>query len=391
MGPEFAIALYYFTFLGALGTFWPFFTLWLAHAGLQPGEITRVMSVYPLAGLIGPPLFGLVADAFRARGSLLRAASAGTLLAFSGFFFARGFKPALYATMAAFAFFRGPILAMADATTFEHVVKHGGSFGRVRLWGSVGFLLAALGAGALCERLGIEHMVDVTAAGLFVAALCAWRLPAPPPERRPQALDAWLRLLERPALWLLLGATALAQLAMAAFDACFSLHLKALGATSGFVGVAWAVGVGAEVLLMAVSQRFIVRYGADKLFAASIATAALRWLLLATVTTPAAALALQPLHGMSFGVFYVCGVTLARERGGAEAPTAAQGLFAGALALGSVTGMQLAGRVYERVGGQGLFRAAAAVASLGCVCAVGHALRRGHHRDAPASLRGQRG
>lgn len=373
MSPEFPIALYYFTFLGALGIFWPYFTLYLASVGLSPTEITQVMSVYPLMGLVGPPLFGLLADARRARGWLLRLASFGTLVAFTGFFRAGASRPALYLTTAAFAFFRGPLLSMTDATAFDCVAKHGGSYGRLRLWGSVGFLLGALGAGALLQSYGVIHMLEPTSAGLLLAAGCAWLMPAPPPERRPRVIAAWVGMLRSGRLWLLLSAVTLAQTAGAAYDSCFSLHLRSLGYGAQFVGGAWAIGVGAEVVLMLWSAPLIRRFGADRLFALALGVAALRWLCIAHVRAPLLLLALQPLHGITFGFFYVAGVTLVRDRGGPEAPTAAQGLFAGALGLGSMTGMQLAGHLFESSAGLGLFTAASCVATLATACAIGYA------------------
>src|SRR5262249_51811545 len=88
---------------------------------------------------------------------------------------------------------------------------------------------------------------------LAVATACAFWLPAPEPRAEPHTLDAWRRLVGRPALWLFLGAAALGQAAGAGFDGCFSLHLQRLGFGGRFVGAAWAVGVTAEVALMAVA------------------------------------------------------------------------------------------------------------------------------------------
>jgi PPP family 3-phenylpropionic acid transporter len=129
------------------------------------------------------------------------------------------------------------------------------------------------------------------------------------------------------------------------------------------------VGVGAEVALMAVSHRVLARLGAERLLVLALATAAARWLALGQAHTGWAILLLQPLHGVTFGLNYVAAVTLMRQEG-AEVPSAAQGLFTGALGLGSVVGLAFAGHVLDRWGGMALYSGAAGVAVLATALAA---------------------
>ena len=363
-----AIAAYYFTFFGALGIFLPYFALWLTARGLSPSEATRVLSLVPLTTLIAPPLVGLVADARRARGWLLRGASVATCVAFVGLVVASG-RPALYLSTALFALCRAPLTSLVDATTLDHVRHHGGSYGRIRLWGSLGFLVAALGFGALAERVGIGVMPTTTTWALALAALCSFALPAPPLVERAGVVGAWWKLVGDGESWLFFAAVALGYLATSAYDSGFSMHLAHLGFGGRFIGAAWATGVAAEIVMMALSGAILARVGAAPLFAFSLATATARWLLLSRVSSATAILLLQPLHGVTFGLFWVAGVTLTRDRAGA-APTAAQGLFAAALGVGSLVGMNVAGRLLEVGGGRLLYGAAAAAAAAATACAV---------------------
>jgi PPP family 3-phenylpropionic acid transporter len=156
------------------------------------------------------------------------------------------------------------------------------------------------------------------------------------------------------------------QMATAAYDSGFSLHLSQLGFGGRFIGIAWAIGVAAEIALMASSPAILARVSPARLFALSLATAVVRWSLLARVTSPAAILCLQPLHGITFGLFWISGVTLVRDRGHA-APTAAQGLFSAAVGTGSLVGMNLAGVLFERGGGRLLYTVAGACAAAATV------------------------
>lgn len=362
-----SISLFYFTFFGALGIFLPYFSLWLVEHGLAPSEATRVLSLTPLMSLLAPPLVGLIADARRARVWLLRGASLMTWLMFLGFFRAAR-RPELYLTTALFALFRAPLTSLADATTLDHVRRHGGSYGRLRLWGSLGFLVAVVGAGALIERAGLPTLIGMAAWALGLCAATAWAMPAPAPVERRGILGAWLHLLGDGDWWIFFVAVVLGQMATAAYDAGFSLHLSRLGFGGRFTGVAWATGVAAEIALLAGSPLLVERFGAGRLFALSLSTAAVRWALLSRVHSGAAILCLQPLHGITFGLFWVSAVTVVRDRGHA-APTAAQGLFAAAVGCGSLVGMNAAGVLFEAGGGRLLYGSAAVAALAAALCA----------------------
>ncbi|HJZ84207.1 MAG TPA: MFS transporter [Polyangia bacterium] len=363
------IAMYYFVLFAAFGTFWPYFTLYLQSAGLPPSAITRVFAIFPVMNVLAPPLFGLLADAWRARGLLQRLLSGAAGLAFAGFFIAGSSRLALVIVTALFGLVRAPLGTMADASTLELVRKSGGSYGRLRLWGSIGFIVAVLGGGELLERRGINAVMAASLGGLSVLAVVAWLIPSPAPRAEPRAVRAWRALLRRGDLWLFLGAVTLTVMAASAYDSAFTLHLARLGYRGRFTGVAWATGVVCEVLLMAASARIIAKLGVERLFALTLLTAALRWLALSEVTARPAILLLQPLHGVTFGLFYVSGVTIMRGRASAEAATAAQGLFAAAFALGGVIGYPIAGRLFERDPAF-MFRVAACVAAVALACAL---------------------
>lgn len=403
MSPSLAVALYYFLYIGTFGFWMPYFAAYLTSIGLTPSQATRIQALFPVASLLTPPLIGWVADWLRARGRLLRWATTATAFSFLGFsLLARRYRSmppdgpprpvALhYVALAtlAFAFCRAPLISLIDATAHECVRRYGGNYGRLRLWGSLGFLIAALAGGALTERYGMGQILTVTALGLALTMACVW-LPAlgdtasaaPAAERDsllpdapPRPLAAGLALLRTDDLWLLLAAVTLCQMAGASYDAAFSIHLLGLGFGPRFVGLAWSIGVLAEILLLAGSGAVIKRLGAARLLSLALATAAVRWSLLGRASTAGAILALQPLHGITFGWFYVAATTLVHERSGGSRATAGQGWLAGALGLGSLLGMSWAGAILERAGGGTLYTAAAGLSVLATVLSAFYARR----------------
>lgn len=400
------IRAFYFAYLGALGLFMPFFGLYLASLGLGDREVTRVLAVGPTCGLLAPPLFGMIADALGSRTRLLHVASVATTIAFAGFFVAGASRPALYGTAALFALCRSPLTSLVDTTALDVARRGGPGYGALRLWGSIGFLVAVVLGGFLLDGRGPRAALAPTTIGLAACALFALALPSSPSALRAPAglvapvgaaarpssaaVSAWRRLVAASDLWRFLGAVVLAQAAGAAYDAGLSLHLARLGHSHRFIGLVWATGVVGEVALLAVSGRVLARVGAPRLFFAAVAVSSLRWLALAFVRAPWLLLALQPLHGVTFGFFYVAATNQVRQRSTDAAAATGQGLLAGAMALGSIVGMPFVGELLERGGGRLLFSVASGVALVGALLAATVVPRRVPAALAPSESRGRR-
>lgn len=364
-----AVSAYYFLLFAGIGLFWPNYGPFLAHLGVGPAEVTFIMAMNPLMGLIVPPAIGLIADARRAREWILTVLSAIAALVFLAWTLELRARGAIYAIALIYALARAPLSALADVTAFDLAHRHGTSFGRLRLWGSVGFLLAAAVGGIVLERGSPRLMVGLAALGLGAAAACAALLPAPPLARREGSWRAWRGLLARRDHQATMVTVFFAYVGSGALDGCFSLHLLQLGHGASYIGGAWAFGVLSEVLLMHRSSAIIAAVGAERLLALAQATAALRWLLIATITNGPVLFLLQPLHGISFGLTYVAAATITRRRAPEAAPTAAQGLFTAVASAGSFLGMTGGGQLLARVGGQGVFLAATGCAVIAAVVA----------------------
>jgi PPP family 3-phenylpropionic acid transporter len=403
MSSSMTVALYYFLYIGTHGFWMPYFSAYLTTIGLTPAQATCIQALFPVASLLTPPLVGWLADWLRMRGRLLRWATTATAISFLGFFplverprsvlsggllYPVALHSAALATLI-FAFCRAPLVSLIDATAHECVSRQGGSYGRLRQWGSLGFLIAVLSGGALTERYGMDQILAVTALGLALTTACVW-MPAfgdmagapaataktsSVPDATPRPLAASLALLRTHDLWLLLTAVMLSQMAGASYDAAFSIHLLDLGFGPSFVGVAWSIGVLAEIMLLAVSGAVMKRFGAAHILSLSLAISAIRWFLLGRVCTATAILALQPLHGITFGWFYAAATTLVHKRSGDSRATSGQGWLTGAIGLGSLLGMSWAGVILERAGGCALYTAAAGLAALATTLTVLYARR----------------
>ena len=143
---------------------------------------------------------------------------------------------------------------------------------------------------------------------------------------------------------------------------CFSLHLRDLGASDSLIGSAWAIGVLFEVALMAFAEPLVARFTGPPLVAFALLGASARWAIFANLRSLPVLLALQPLHALSFALWWIASLAYTRQRAPAHALATAQGLFTASLAAGSVAGMLAWGTLYRRAGGGTVFGAAAVIA-----------------------------
>jgi PPP family 3-phenylpropionic acid transporter len=367
--PAVPVASFYACFFAGLGLFHPLFPLFLTDHGVAPADAIRIMALFPLAGIISPPLVGLAADILRARAWLLRGATVLCALSVAALASASTLA-ALVALTMVYAFVRAPIWTLIDTAAYRTAEKTGGTYGRLRMFGSIGFLVAVVAGGALAEGPGWPAVLAATGLCYACAITAAFVLPAPPHEHRPRVLPAWIQLLARRDLWWFLGTIVVSQVAGAAYDSCYSLHLAHLGHGERFISLAWAIGVVAEIVVLMFSRRLLATFGAERLLVAAFLTSSVRWLLIAGATAPGAILAIQLLHGVTFPLYWVPAVILVQTLAPRELSTSAQGLLSAAAGVGSVIGMTLAGPIMRGPGSERLYVYAAAGAFAATVGAV---------------------
>lgn len=387
-----ALRLYYFAGFAALGAYAPFFPRWLEARGVSGLSMGAVAALLPALGVLGPPAAGLVADALGLRGSILRLACAGACLSMGGLGLAGALGAELtfaviFAAMLVYAAFRSPMVMLADVVAMERAPAAGTTYGALRLWGSIGFLAAAALTGRALDVRAPGPLPLLIAALLGVTLLAAWPLPAKPDPRRLPVLREARALLAAPDFRAFLGACFLAQIAHSGHDLCLSLHLRDRGASDATAGLGWAIGVIVEVFLMARAERLVARFGAPRLVVFALGGATVRWVLLATVTSLPVLLALQPLHAVSFALWWVAALAHVKARAPAGALATAQGLYSATLGAGSVAGMLAWGAVYRRAGGVVVFGAAAIIAAVATITAASWASRLRYSFAAPARPR----
>lgn len=371
-----ALGTFYFASFAALGLQAPYFPLWLEAHGFQGLAMGFIAALTPAMSFFGPPLVGALADARGARGNLLSAACALSCSGMAGLCLAElwGAGSRLLVVSCAaliFAACRSPIIMLADRITLEH----GGNYGRRRVWGSVGFMLAAAGFGRWCPPGSWRWLPGFVALALALAFVQSLRLPRQRGAARVEqgAARRWL-----PGRTFLPFAvcTALSAASVSSYDLCGPLLFRDLGASGDTIGLLYGTAVLAEVGLLATAGPLLARMGPERMLVVSYAAAAVRWLGMAWLTSTWLAFVLQPLHAFSFALTWLSSLEYVRRASGPEAFGGAQGGFMAAHAVGGVAGMLTWGPLYSSSGGGAVFLGAASLSSAAAVLALTTLVRR---------------
>ncbi len=316
----------YFFLFGAVGAMTPFLSVYYRNAGLSGTEISVLLSMVPILLFISQPIFGPLTDRSGHRGRMLAAllmTIAGTALTIT---LGSSFWMLLPAVML-WSFFAGPTVPIADSIALGEVVRTGVAYPRLRLWGSVGFVLVTTVAGRLYERIDLRWAFLIYAALNMVAWFYARRLPAEGVSAKRDIWPVLKGLLRNPTLIGFLVLSSLLQTTQAAHVSFFSVHLQNLGGTTGMVGLAWGVAAITEVPLWLVLARITARTGPLPLLSFASIMYGVRWWLYASVTSPDALIWLQLLQGVSFAIFMPTAVVLVGELVPADLRTSGQALL----------------------------------------------------------------
>lgn len=370
------LAAFYFAFLAVYGVQIPFWPVWLAAHGLGPTDIGVIVAVGVGARLIGNLLTAHVADRSGERRRLMLALAILGLLAYALFAVVDGFWGILAVSIVSSLLFP-PIMALGESLTMTGVGRLGLDYGRIRLWGSLSFILAAALSGHVLVEAPPAAVLWMVLATVAATALACAFLPDLRTDAAPVSAGLPLaRVLEDRGLILMLAAAGLIQGSHAVYYAFGTLHWQAAGMSDDVIGLLWAEGVICEIVLFAAGAAVLRRIRPPWLIALAGALAAFRWLVLGSTTALPAVIAVQALHAFSYGAAHLGAIHVIAKAVAPALSATAQSLYA-ALVMGLALGSMLlaSGPLYEAFGG-GAYFAMAASAALGCALAVALARRR---------------
>jgi PPP family 3-phenylpropionic acid transporter len=312
------ISLFYIGFFVVGGLVTPFFPAWLKLRGLTPEQI-GVCLAFPLAArLLIMPVAGAFVDRAPNRRFAIILFTALALASFIPATLVDGYWPILLLTGAATAIL-GLSMPAIDALALTGVRRFALDYGKMRVWGSISFIVVSLIGGVFFGRFGAPALSLMLICGYSIALATAFLLPVTPPEIRaaddaakPQALSARAILTSRPFL-IVIGAASLINGSHAVLYSFGTIYWEELGFSGSQIGALWAIGVVAEIGMFALSGSALRRMPAERLILIGAVAAVVRWLLFPLATSFTASLALQLLHALTFAAVYA-GMQLAIAR-----------------------------------------------------------------------------
>ena len=361
------LAAFYFLYFCALGAFMPYWGPWLHAQGQGPLAIGILTAAVQFSKVLAPNLWGWLAHFWGSR-RIVPWAALITAAGFLGLGLAHGNFSALLLITLTFSFFWAATLPLVDATTMDWAQRCGAAYGRIRLWGSLGFIALSLGMGGLLAHWGMSAFLP----GIAIFLVAAWGASRYLPYGTlPDANAPRPRLsgtLRQVSLWFFLLAGLLEQASHGAYYAFYSIYAEQHGLGSAAIGMLWGFAVLCEVAFFWWGDRLIRRLGVSLVFTGAFVLTALRWGVIAWWPGLVWVILVQSLHAASYAAFHLAAVHWVSGRFPGALRARGMALYASVVyGLGGGLGALGAGWTWAHWGGQNTFAAASALALFGGV------------------------
>jgi PPP family 3-phenylpropionic acid transporter len=360
------LAGWYFCYFAFLGAFVTYFGLYLQAEGMSAWEIGILLSVHPVMRLAGPLFWGWRSDRSNSRARLVKLTLGACLVIFFLLFPAHGFW-AFFAILALLSFFWTAALPLVEALTLANLKHRIERYGPIRLWGSIGFILAVQGVGALLDWVPVQRLLALCVLCLgacWAVSLCLADVPVDSTRKTQGRLRD---VLTQPRVLALLGACFLMSAAHAPLYVFYSIHLVDHGYSKTAVGALWALGVVAEIFVFIAMPRLLQRFTLRAILAVCLFLAVLRFLLIGwCIDWISLALFAQILHGATFGACHAASMAALNKWFAAHHQGRAQSLYSSmSFGGGSVLGGLVSGYGWDHWGAGPTYSLAALFALVG--------------------------
>lgn len=354
---------FYFSFVGLSAPYWG---LYLQSIHMNAIEIAILMSVQPVMRMVAPALWGWLADRWGDRLRVIQLAAFASVVCYLGLFFTISFWGVL-PVLGLMGFFWSASIPLVEATTLAYLGKHVARYGRIRAWGSVGFIVTAMGLGYMLDYVSIRWLLW---AGLFIMlGIMLFSRLLPRTQAEPHHADS-LRLREivlQPAVLTFLIAGFLMAVAHGPYYTFFSIFLVEHHYAKSTVGLLWTLGVICEICIFFLMPWLMHRLSMARILAVGLFGAVLRFLLIGWgVDVLALILLAQALHAITFGAFHAAAVALVHQLFPGRHQSRGQALY-GSLSFGAggMVGGLLSGPLWQHWGPEMMYSMSAAAALLG--------------------------
>jgi PPP family 3-phenylpropionic acid transporter len=360
------IAGFYFFYYAFVGMFSPYWSLYLKSIGFDAIDIAILMSIQPVTRMVAPTIWGWLADhTGRAREVVVAAASLSALF-YLGVFATTSFW-GLFLVLALMSFFWSASMPLVEANTLSYLGKNTEHYGRLRSWGSVGFIASVVGLGHAFDHIAIYWLLWAGLVCEIGILVFARQMPKTEVLAHHTDHQPIRRIVMQPRVLVFFGACFLMSVAHGPYYTFYSIYLVEHGYAKSAVGWLWALGVICEIGVFFLMPALVRRLGFTRILLGSLALAVVRFLLIGwAVDVLALIMFAQVLHAATFGAYHAASVGLVHEFFRGRHQSKGQALFGSVTyGAGGVLGGLASGPIWQHWGASALYTFSAGMALLG--------------------------
>jgi PPP family 3-phenylpropionic acid transporter len=359
------ISIQYALYFGTLGVFLPYFNLYCHHLGFSGVQIGALSSLRSVVLVVFSLVWGAVADRFQIRKFLYVLCNMVSTLIWSFYFIADTFW-AMFLVTACYGVFYAPVIAFLEAFSMDLLAGGKSAYGTIRVWGSMAFIVVVTTVGWALGWLPMAAILVFIFSGGVLLSLVALKMPVAPGKVATPSFRKSIMAFMNQRMLVFLFCAFLMLAGHGAYYGFFSIYLESLGFGSSFIGVAWALAIIAEIVVMTNSRRIFQYVSLEKALAIAFLIAVFRWVLLGTLQAWYAILLLQILHAGTYAVFHMASILYMDHLSPEHAKTLGQSINnAVTYGLGLMAGFFISGFLYEQAGASVTFWVSAILALLG--------------------------
>ena len=360
------IAGFYFFYYAFVGMFSPYWSLYLQSIGFGAIEIGILMSIQPVMRMVAPGIWGWLADHTGKRLLVVQVAASLSALFYLGVFATTSFW-GLFLVLSLMSFFWSASMPLVEATTMSFLGKNTAHYGRIRSWGSIGFIVAVVGLGYAFDYIAIAWLLWaglVCEVGILIFARQIPRTEVIAHHTDHQPIR---QIVLQPRVLALFGACFLMAVAHGPYYTFYSIYLVEHGYAKSTVGALWALGVICEIGVFFLMPKLVKRFGFTRILLASFGAAVLRFLLIGwAVDVVALLLFAQMLHALTFGSFHAASVGLVHQFFQGRHQSRGQALYGSfTYGAGGMLGGLASGPIWQHWGASALYTFSAGAALIG--------------------------
>ncbi|EUJ09866.1 arabinose efflux permease family protein [Methylophilaceae bacterium 11] len=362
------LSRFYFIYYFFVGAFVPYWGLYLQSEQFSAADIGILMSLFQISRIFAPNFWGWLADHTKQRVVWIKLTASLGLIGFIAVFWAHGFW-ALFFVMAALSLFTSSTLPLSESLVLAHLATTNGHYSRIRMWGSLGFIVAAVILGFLIDAFGIQSLLWFLLSVQVVLYLLTFKLPEAVVAPHSHDQFSMWQIIKQPAVIALLVGCSLMVTAHGVLYNFYSIYLAEHGYSKTMIGFLWAIGVICEIVVFMLMPKIMGRFTLKTILLISLALAVIRFSMIGLTPDHVYLLLLaQCLHAFTFGSFHAASVEVITQFFNGRHQAKGQAIYNSvAYGVGGAVGGLAGGFALQYLGGQYTFTLAAAFPLLGFV------------------------